>query len=516
MTAFTGFQVPEQNWSQLSHEFISALPIFDTMAEIKVVLYILRHTWGYKEYDTTKRITLDEFMHGRKRKDGTRLDDGIGMAKNSVIDGLERAINHGFICAEIDNSDKARIEKCYAISMVSNSDVQLLNPDVQKLNTGAPEVEHRTEKETLERNLEKENLMPQPEKTVATDAEKVADLTWLAAPSVLEPPKEKGSGEKEKVPFAVLHDSTPLGRASALSAEQRAGLAALAEKYGPGFGSPPNGVIPSALSPYHEIFPSPPASADAGTTNTDASSAAPAPVTAPETRHDSTTPAPDGKAPAAYNSSPADSPPPGFEWRAWNGFKHLVKANLKTPHPKFACGAKYDGAVTTGPAFGGLIPCAACLEKAAKSKPKQERKPQPWDAVFDAMACGLSKIPVVTPEAKQANGWRIGTILHGDKKHGRCQGLFAYEKLRQHKDDVQDLDFTTLAADVGKFWLWFHKEHAGLDLKDCAKFLEYWSVYINLQPPEPVWVPNPDGPGMVTPAQARAKIARLEAERAAR
>jgi len=34
------------------------------------VLYILRHTWGFQ--DTSKRITSDEFEHGRKRIDGTR------------------------------------------------------------------------------------------------------------------------------------------------------------------------------------------------------------------------------------------------------------------------------------------------------------------------------------------------------------------------------------------------------------------------------------------------------------
>ena len=31
-----------------------------------------RHTWGYREYGLKKHITLDEFMHGRKRRDGIR------------------------------------------------------------------------------------------------------------------------------------------------------------------------------------------------------------------------------------------------------------------------------------------------------------------------------------------------------------------------------------------------------------------------------------------------------------
>lgn len=228
---FQGFFQPEQNWSQFPHQFIDALPLFETLAEIKVVLYILRHTWGYQEYNTPKHITVDEFMRGRKRADGSRIDAGLGMVKNSVIDGLNRAVKHGFIRVEVDSSDKARVEKSYAISLLSNSGVQTLNPaktEVQTLNPGGANFEPRTEKETIERNL-KENTfanapasqpipppinplsqngqqeqligLPEPLKKILEETEKAQE----------EHPKESSAKEKvpkPKPPRSPWHDLT--------------------------------------------------------------------------------------------------------------------------------------------------------------------------------------------------------------------------------------------------------------------------------------------------------------------
>jgi len=86
---FDGFIPPVDNYSKLPHQFINLLPQFETVAEIKVTLYILRHTWGYN--DDSKKLTLDEFMNGRKFRNGKRMDAGTGLAKSSIIDGLRRA-----------------------------------------------------------------------------------------------------------------------------------------------------------------------------------------------------------------------------------------------------------------------------------------------------------------------------------------------------------------------------------------------------------------------------------------
>ena len=79
---FPGFDEPHEHWSKLPHALIDQLPAISTMAELKVILYVLRHTWGNQDYEGGRRITLDEFSHGRKQRDGTRIDAGTGLSPN--------------------------------------------------------------------------------------------------------------------------------------------------------------------------------------------------------------------------------------------------------------------------------------------------------------------------------------------------------------------------------------------------------------------------------------------------
>jgi DNA-binding MarR family transcriptional regulator len=171
---FAGFAPPTENWSKLPHALIEALPLIETLGEMKVILYVLRHTWGY--HDEEKKIATDEFCNGRKRRDGSRIDGGIGMSKPTVIDAIERATKHGFIEVEVDERDQGRVKKFYSLSSLG----------VKKLDTSDQETLHRSEKETLERNLE----------------DSVTSVTGGDAPPPApeEPPQE----DKPKTPQAVL------------------------------------------------------------------------------------------------------------------------------------------------------------------------------------------------------------------------------------------------------------------------------------------------------------------------
>ncbi len=149
-SSFTGFLDPRENWSKLPHQFIEALPLVETLGELKCILYILRHTWGF--HDDDKKITIDEFSNGRKRKNRTRFDNGVGMSGPAIIDGLKRAEEHGFIEISVDNSDLGRIKKFYSLKKEVLKD---LIPDQLNLNASPNETLPRSEKDTLERNLEK-------------------------------------------------------------------------------------------------------------------------------------------------------------------------------------------------------------------------------------------------------------------------------------------------------------------------------------------------------------------------
>ncbi len=144
---FTGFDDPVENWSKLPHALIGAFPDIETVSELKVILYVLRHTWGFQEYDGAgKRITLDEFANGRKRRDGSRLDSGTGLSFNALRAGVRLAIRHGFLIRESDGRDAARASHLYRLRMrptlsargadFAPPDIHPCTPEVHDLHPG--------------------------------------------------------------------------------------------------------------------------------------------------------------------------------------------------------------------------------------------------------------------------------------------------------------------------------------------------------------------------------------------
>lgn len=163
--SFAGFDSPESNWSKLPHQLIAAFPLIETLGEALVILYVLRHTWGFG--DEEKWITMDEFMQGRKRRDGTRFDNGTGLTAPTIRDGLARAVEHGFLIVRTDDSDKARIRHYYALHAISDAAVgeRSFPPDRKKFSPRGKEVFplgkdslQRSEKETDRKKPKKETL----------------------------------------------------------------------------------------------------------------------------------------------------------------------------------------------------------------------------------------------------------------------------------------------------------------------------------------------------------------------
>jgi hypothetical protein len=149
---FEGFEAPRSNFFRLPNNWTDLTASMSSIAELKVVEYVLRHTWGFQEFGIKKRITTDEFMNGRRHVDGTRIDKGTGLSKQSVITGIQLALEHGFLEEEVDNTDRARIKKFYSVRMRDeNSDVKNFDIGVKDLDSRGTNFGHRTEKETRER-----------------------------------------------------------------------------------------------------------------------------------------------------------------------------------------------------------------------------------------------------------------------------------------------------------------------------------------------------------------------------
>lgn len=166
---FSGFQRPESNYFKMPNDWIDLTAQISNVAELKVVQYILRHTWGYQEYDIKKHITINEFSRGRRRGDGTRMDRGTGLSERAVRYGLQAAVAHGLVEEIVDDSDRGRTKKYYSLRMNPDLDtdgirqdlqsgVQSLHPGVQGLPPRGANSAPRSEKDTRERNINNSNL----------------------------------------------------------------------------------------------------------------------------------------------------------------------------------------------------------------------------------------------------------------------------------------------------------------------------------------------------------------------
>src|SRR5690348_4109569 len=78
--------------------------LFDTLltklsgAELKVLLYIMRRTWGFKK--DTDAISLTQFEHGIVTKEGKRLDYGCGLNRETICKALQSLETKGCIKSE--------------------------------------------------------------------------------------------------------------------------------------------------------------------------------------------------------------------------------------------------------------------------------------------------------------------------------------------------------------------------------------------------------------------------------
>ncbi|MHB8595407.1 MAG: hypothetical protein ACYDER_01200 [Ktedonobacteraceae bacterium] len=142
LSPFAGFEIPESNFFMMPREWLKIRAKYARFPSmVFCVEYILAHTWGWTYRDEDGhivhaqkiRLTRDDFVNGRKKKDGSRYDNGTGLSESSVVNGLDMAEKEGFIEVEIDDSDRGRIKKTYSLKMkasqIASSKTEDLNSD---------------------------------------------------------------------------------------------------------------------------------------------------------------------------------------------------------------------------------------------------------------------------------------------------------------------------------------------------------------------------------------------------
>ena len=153
---FTGFRSP--NTTPIPDEVFDDLLADLSGAEVKVLLYVCRRTFGWKK--ESDNISLNQMLHGITRKDGTRLDRGVGLSKPTLLRTIKSLCEKDIIIAEQRESREKGYEATnYQLHMNHAPD-----PLGQKVDQGLSQ--NLTKPLVKKRDLQETSLQETVDKTV--------------------------------------------------------------------------------------------------------------------------------------------------------------------------------------------------------------------------------------------------------------------------------------------------------------------------------------------------------------
>ncbi|MGI8586075.1 MAG: hypothetical protein ACR2M0_00070 [Chloroflexia bacterium] len=95
-----GFEDP--NFTAVPDSFFDVLQPLLTDVEVRVLLYRIRRTYGFKKPADT--ISLSQIVRGIVTRDGRRLDSGAGVKKDGAIAAIRRLEARGILYVERQQS----------------------------------------------------------------------------------------------------------------------------------------------------------------------------------------------------------------------------------------------------------------------------------------------------------------------------------------------------------------------------------------------------------------------------
>ena len=93
---FRGFSGP--NYTPVPDELFDDLLVDLSGAELKLLLYIIRRTFGFKR--ASDNISLSQMLNGLSSNDGRPLDRGVGLSKKPLLSALRTLAERRIIVAE--------------------------------------------------------------------------------------------------------------------------------------------------------------------------------------------------------------------------------------------------------------------------------------------------------------------------------------------------------------------------------------------------------------------------------
>ncbi len=100
LPGWIGFHDP--NFTPIPDDFFDVLLGVLSDVEVRVLLYIMRRTYGFKKQ--ADQISLSQIVHGITKRDGERLDHGAGVGKNGAINAVRRLEARGVLVVQHNTS----------------------------------------------------------------------------------------------------------------------------------------------------------------------------------------------------------------------------------------------------------------------------------------------------------------------------------------------------------------------------------------------------------------------------
>lgn len=133
--AFKGFYVP--NSTPVPDNFFDELLAELSGAEVKVVCYVMRRTFGFKRQSDD--ISISQMLNGIVKRDGTRLDRGTGLSKPTLLRTI-RSLKERNVLISLRNSSAERGDEAtsYRLNIIVETRGKEMSHggEIQKFTTG--------------------------------------------------------------------------------------------------------------------------------------------------------------------------------------------------------------------------------------------------------------------------------------------------------------------------------------------------------------------------------------------
>src|SRR5713101_584092 len=115
--SFIGFRGP--NYTPVPDELFDELLPDLTLAELRVLLYVMRRTFGFKK--GSDRISKSQLENGITKSNGQVLDRGTGLSRRAIRLAVQRLVAKNILLKRTHRSPRKGDESTeYALNIIGN------------------------------------------------------------------------------------------------------------------------------------------------------------------------------------------------------------------------------------------------------------------------------------------------------------------------------------------------------------------------------------------------------------